>query len=153
MKYHQGYFKPRKPTKYKGDPTNVIYRSGLELRLMKFLDENDNILKWSSEEFFIPYRSPIDGRVHRYFPDFWVRKKAPNGVIEDVLIEVKPSSQCKPPSISKKNTPKGRVSRRYLNEVKTWGINSAKWEAAEAFCRKKDWKFVIMTEKDLTPHG
>ena len=69
------------------------------------------------------------------------------------MIEVKPASQCKPPSISKKNTPKGRVSRRYLSEVKAWGINSAKWEAAEAFCRTKDWKFVIMTEKDLTPHG
>jgi len=120
---------------------------------MKFLDENSNILKWNSEEVIIPYRSPIDGRVHRYFPDFWVRKRNQTGVIEDVLIEVKPSQQCKPPKVANKLTPKGRTSRRYISEVKTWGINSAKWEAAEAFCKKKDWSFVIMTEKDLTPNG
>ncbi len=153
MKYYQGYYKPKSPQKYKGDPTNVIYRSGLEFRLMKFLDENDNIIKWASEEFFIPYRSPIDGKVHRYFPDFWVRKRGIKGIIEEVLIEVKPSSQCRPPNVNKKLTPKGRISKRYLTEVKNWGINSSKWEAAEQFCKKKGWRFIIMTEKDLTPNG
>ena len=120
----------------------------LELRLMNFLDENSQVIEWASEEFFIPYRSPIDGRVHRYFPDFWVKKKN-----ESICIEVKPSTQCKPPKIEKKLTPKGRISKRYLTEVKNWGINSAKWEAAEKYCNKKGWRFVIMTEKDLTPNG
>lgn len=142
MKYNQGYFKPKHPEKYKGDPTNIIYRSSLELRLMNFLDHNSQVIQWASEEFFIPYKSPIDGRVHRYFPDFFVKKKD-----ESVLIEVKPSTQCKPPKKQEK------LTKRYITEVKTWGINNAKWEAAQKYCAKKGWRFVIMTEKDLTPNG
>lgn len=144
---YKGYFKPRNPSKYKGDPTNIIYRSGLELRLMKFLDEQDNIVKWGSEELAIPYKSPIDGRYHRYFPDFYVKKKITDGTIREQLIEVKPSDQCKPPR--KQN----KVTRRYLTEVKNWGINSAKWKAAEEYCKDRRWTFIIITEKDLTPHG
>lgn len=144
---YKGYFKPRNPNKYKGDPTNIIYRSGLELRLMKFLDEQDNIVKWGSEELAIPYKSPIDGRYHRYFPDFYVKKKITDGTIREQLIEVKPSEQCKPPR--KQN----KVTRRYLTEVKNWGINSAKWKAAEEYCKDRRWTFIIITEKDLTPHG
>ena len=144
---YKGYFKPRNPNKYKGDPTNIIYRSGLELRLMKFLDEQDNIVKWGSEELAIPYKSPIDGRYHRYFPDFYVKKKITDGTIREQLIEVKPSDQCKPPR--KQN----KVTKRYLTEVKNWGINSAKWKAAEEYCKDRRWTFIIITEKDLTPHG
>ena len=144
---YKGYFKPRNPSKYKGDPTNIIYRSGLELRLMKFLDEQDNIIKWGSEELAIPYKSPIDGRYHRYFPDFYVKKKITDGTIREQLIEVKPSDQCKPPR--KQN----KVTKRYLTEVKNWGINSAKWKAAEEYCKDRRWTFIIITEKDLTPHG
>jgi len=151
MKYHQGRFKPYNPDKYKGDPTNIIYRSGLEFRLMKFLDSNDNIVKWASEEFFIPYRSPIDGKMHRYFPDFWVKKKTTEGRVNEALIEVKPFSQTKPPTGKNKMTAKGKISRTYLTEVKNWGINSSKWEAAKLFCKKKGWDFIIMTEKDLRP--
>lgn len=116
---------------------------------MRFLDDNQNVIKWASEEFFIPYTSPIDGKRHRYFPDFWVKKKNRQGLVEELVIEVKPSSQCKPPNIENKNTPKGRISKRYITEVKNWGINSSKWEAAEKFCKRKGWRFVIMTEKDL----
>ena len=144
---YKGYFKPRNPSKYKGDPTNIIHRSGLELRLMKFLDEQDNIVKWGSEELAIPYKSPIDGRYHRYFPDFYVKKKITDGTIREQLIEVKPSDQCKPPR--KQN----KVTKRYLTEVKNWGINSAKWKAAEEYCKDRRWTFIIITEKDLTPHG
>ena len=151
MKYHQGRFKPYNPNKYKGDPTNIIYRSGLEFRLMKFLDSNDNIIKWASEEFFIPYKSPIDGKMHRYFPDFWIKKKTVEGNINEALIEVKPYSQTKPPTGKNKMTAKGKLSRTYITEVKNWGINSSKWEAATSFCKKKNWDFIIMTEKDLTP--
>jgi len=144
---YKGYFKPRNPSKYKGDPTNIIYRSGLELRLMKFLDEQDNIIKWGSEELAIPYKSPIDGRYHRYFPDFYVKKKTVDGSIREQLIEVKPSEQCRPPRKQSK------ITKRYITEVKNWGINSAKWEAANEYCKDRRWTFIIITEKDLTPHG
>src|SRR5210317_1245582 len=86
----KGYFKPRNPSKYNGDPTNIIYRSSWEKRCMIYFDKNTNVIKWSSEEMFVPYKSPIDGRYHRYFPDFIIKIKNKLGLIETVMIEVKP---------------------------------------------------------------
>lgn len=143
---YKGKYIPKNPSKYKGDPTNIIYRSSWELKLMMYLDDHSGVLQWASEEFFVPYRSPIDGKMHRYFPDFWMKRE--NGKI--VVIEVKPAAQCKKPDIKKKNaTPSGRLSRRYLNEVKNYGINQAKWEAAVEFCKDREWEFKVMTEKEL----
>ena len=140
---YQGYFKPQNPQKYKGDPSNIIYRSGWELKLMSYLDKHQDVIQWQSEEFFIPYRSPVDGRVHRYFPDFLVKKKNPNGIIETVLIEVKPEAQTKPP------VKQSKVTKKYINEVFTWGVNEAKWEAADKYCKDRGWTFQIFTEKHL----
>lgn len=126
-----------------GDPTDIIYRSGWELRLMRFLDEHIKVLEWGSEELIIPYRSPIDGKVHRYFTDFVVRQINSNGIKETIVIEVKPKSQTMPPE------KKTRITKGYINEVKTWGVNQAKWQAAEDFCKDKGWKFQIMTEEHL----
>lgn len=142
MKY-KGFYRPRHPEKYNGDPNNIIYRSSWELKLMMHLDNHPDVIKWSSEEFSIPYRSPIDGKLHRYFPDFYVKKRNPQGIVESIVIEVKPSIQSKPPTPSKK------ITRKYLNEVKTYGINSAKWKAAKEFCDLRKWKFIVMTEKEL----
>lgn len=142
-KYVQGYFKPQNPRKYKGDPTNIVYRSGWELRVMSHFDQHPNVIWWKSEETIIPYRSPIDGKVHRYFPDFLIHTKNKFGINETVLIEVKPLAQTKEPK--KQST----VTKRYLREVYTWGVNSSKWQAAEEFCKDRGWKFVIMTEKDI----
>ena len=75
MKTYKGYFNAKYPQKYKGDVQKIIYRSSYELKLMTYLDRNPNVIQWASEEFFVPYKSPIDGKVHRYFPDFWVKKK------------------------------------------------------------------------------
>lgn len=143
---YKGKYRPKHPNKYNGDPTNIIYRSSWELKLMVYLDEHNDIVQWSSEEFCVPYRSPIDGRMHRYFPDFWIKRRTGGCV----LIEVKPHKQTRPPDIKNKNKTKtGRISRRYLNEVKTWGINEAKWKAANEYCKDRGWKFKIMTEKEL----
>lgn len=140
---HKGYFKPRNPAKYRGDPTNVIYRSGWELKLMMWLDSHKDVLEWGSEEFFIPYRSPVDGRVHRYFPDFFVKRKNTEGKIETLIIEVKPFAQTQEPR--KQDKP----NRRYINEVVTWGINSSKWKAAQEYCLDRGWQFKLITEKEL----
>ena len=142
-KYTQGYFKPRNPGKYRGDPTNIIYRSSWELRLMSHFDEHQDVVWWNSEESAIPYRSPVDGRVHRYFPDFIVHLKQKNGSFETVMIEVKPLAQTVEPK--KQST----VSKKYLKEVFTWGVNSAKWSAAETYCKDRGWRFQILTEKDI----
>lgn len=114
---------------------------------MMHLDEHPDVLVWSSEEVVVPYTSPIDGKRHRYFVDFFVKKKNRTGVVESVLIEVKPLAQTRPPEvkISKGQKP----TRRYINEVMTWGVNEAKWKAATEYCKDKGWKFIIMTEKEL----
>ena len=57
---------------------------------MSSLDRNDNVLEWSSEEYIIPYESPLDGKVHRYYPDFWVKvRQGPQ--TREFIIELKPS--------------------------------------------------------------
>jgi hypothetical protein len=140
---YKGYFKPKHPKKYKGDPTNIIYRSSWEAKFMKYLDEHPDVLEWSSEEVIIPYLSPIDGRYHRYFPDFLVKRRDINGVVETILIEIKPMKQTVPPKRQK------RLTKKYIMEVQTWGINSSKWEAAESYCRKRGWKFLKLTENEL----
>lgn len=146
MKYKQGFFRPDHPEKYKGDPTNIVYRSYWEFRVMNMLDASKNVIEWSSEGVIVPYKSPIDNKTHRYFTDFYVKKKNySDGKIESVVLEVKPKAQTKPPKVQTN----GRHNKRYLNEVRTWGVNSAKWEAAEAYCEKRGWKFLIITEDNL----
>jgi hypothetical protein len=140
---YKGKFKPKFPRKYKGDPTNIIYRSLWERHCMVYFDQNPNILKWCSEEVIIPYKSPIDGRWHRYFPDFLIQVKTKEGNIDTILIEVKPFKETKEP------TKRKRITKNYLYEVQTFGINSAKWKAAEEFCADRKWQFMILTEKEL----
>lgn len=139
MKFYQGKFKPKFPQKYKGDPTKITYRSSWELSCMSYFDKNPDIIWWASEELIVPYVSPIDGRKHRYFPDFII--KTAKG--KTVMIEVKPASQSKAP-VKKK-----RVTKKYLNEVKTWGVNQAKWNAAVKYCNKQGWEFQVITEEHL----
>jgi len=110
---------------------------------MMWLDQHRDVIEWGSEEFFIPYRSPIDGRVHRYFPDFYVKRRGADGKVETLIIEVKPAAQTKEPKKQSK------VTKKYLNEVMTWGINSSKWKAAEDYCEDRGWKFKIFTEREL----
>jgi hypothetical protein len=140
---YKGLFRPKNPQKYRGDPSNIIYRSNWELKLMMYLDSHPQVLQWASEELVIPYRSPIDGKIHRYFPDFFVKKQNIDGKVESVIIEVKPSVQAKPPKVQAKPT------KKYIREVATYGINQAKWKAAKEFCEDRNWKFVVMTEKEL----
>jgi len=147
---YKGRFRPVNPQKYRGDPSSIVYRSLWEFKFFKFIDLHPDVIWWQSEEVAIPYLSPIDGKMHRYFPDVILHKKMGPEKFETIMIEIKPEGQTRPPDISKKNkTPTGRISRRYLNEVKTFGINDAKWKAARIYCAAKGWKFEIMTEKHL----
>lgn len=140
---YKGLFHPKNPSKYKGDTSNIVWRSTWELKFMNYLDGNKDVIQWSSEEFCIPYKSLIDGRMHRYFPDFWIKRNNHAGVAETLVVEIKPKSQTVPP------TPKNKASKSYINEVVAWGTNSSKWKAAEEFCSNKNWKFAVLTEKDL----
>ena len=146
---YKGKFKPKNPNKYKGNPTNIIYRSLLERRFMVYLDNNPSVLKWNSEEIIIPYVSPLDNRVHRYFPDFYMEYKNTNGVMVRTLIEIKPSVQTKPPNPKRKLTKTGRKSKRYLREVNTYIVNDAKWKQAIKYCDERGWDWRIITEKQI----
>ena len=140
---YKGKFKPNNRKKYKGDPREIIYRSLWELKFMRYCDSNKNILKWSSEEIIIPYRCPTDNKIHRYFPDFYIKYKDVKGNLREKVVEIKPAKQVKEPKIQKRRT------KKYVTEVMTYAKNRAKWEAAEDFCKDRKWKFQIMTEKEL----
>jgi hypothetical protein len=140
--YKQGNFHPKFPHKYKGNIQNIIYRSGWEKRFMEWCDENSTIVEWSSEEVIIPYRSPMDGRIHRYFPDFVIKARKPDGTLKEMLIEIKPHAQTVAPSSSRK-------TKKFLQEVVTYGINQAKWDAAKNYCADKGWEFAVITEKQF----
>jgi hypothetical protein len=140
---YKGVFKPKNISKYRGDYSNIVYRSRWELLFMSYLDKHPDVISWSSEEIVIPYRSPIDGKVHRYFPDFWIKKVTREGKVAVDLVEIKPYAQTQEPKKQK------RLTKSYLYEVKTWGVNSAKWKAADEYCKDRGWKFLILTEKEL----
>lgn len=137
---YSGRFVPTNHQKYLGNPTNIWYRSLWERRVMVHLDTNSSVLEWSSEEIVIPYLSPVDSRYHRYFPDFFVRTTT--GAI---ILEVKPRAQSIMPEMKGNK----RVTKRYLQEVMTYGINQAKWKAAIEYCDDRGWKFKVITEREL----
>ena len=140
---YKGKYYPSYPRKYKGDPTNIIYRSLWERKFMVYCDKNDSILEWASEEIAIPYRSPIDNRVHRYFPDFYMKVKERGGKVKRYVIEVKPAKQTKPPVKPKRQT------KGYIREAYEYAKNQAKWKMAREFCADRQWEFKVVTEKEL----
>ena len=82
-------YRPINKSKYKGDPTNIIFRSSWEKIVFKYCDLSPAVLQWSSEEFFVPYRSPFDKRIHRYFPDVWLKYRNKDGIITQSVLEIK----------------------------------------------------------------
>ena len=140
---YKGKYKPSYPQKYKGDPTNIIYRSLWERKFMKYCDTNVNILEWGSEEIALGYISPLDNRPHRYFPDFYIKVKESTGQIKKYLIEIKPKRQTTPPPKPKRQT------KQYLYEAYEYAKNQAKWKAAEEWCADRGYEFKVLTENEL----
>ena len=141
---YKSIYHPAFPKKYRGNPNNIICRSNWERKFCNYCDMNKNILEWCSEEFFIPYRSPLDNRIHRYFPDFFIKVQESNGRTKGYVVEVKPKRQTMPPTKSSK-----KRQKTYINEVKTYTINEAKWKAAKEFCADRSLEFRIITEEEL----
>ena len=127
---YSGQYKPSNPRKYRGNPTRIIYRSMWERKFMVFCDHNDNIIEWGSEEIIVPYLCPTDGKVHRYYPDFYIKVRSRDG------------------SIGPNDKPK-RKTAAWKREVLTFIKNQAKWEAAKDFCEDRQMKFLILTEDHL----
>lgn len=110
---------------------------------MKWCDSNASILEWGSETIVIPYISPVDRKVHRYFVDFYIKVRDKSRNVQKYLIEIKPERFTKPPAIPKRKT------KQFIDEVFQYGVNQAKWKAAFEFCEDRNIKFIILTEKDL----
>jgi hypothetical protein len=114
---------------------------------MVFCDTNDNVIEWSSEEIIVPYRSPFDQKIHRYFVDFWIKVKNKEGTLDTLLVEIKPKKKTIKPEM-----PVGvgaKVSKGKMTEIRDWMVNNAKWKAAQEFCSDRKWKFQILTEDDI----
>lgn len=141
--YKQGIFNPKNPKKYKGT-TPIIYRSGLELLSMRYFDNSPNVLSWGSESVVIPYQSPLDGKVHRYFIDMVAEIKMKDGSTKKVLVEVKPEKQTCPPTITTRKSQKTIIYEKYQ-----YAVNTAKWQAAKQYANKKGYLFFILNEKHL----
>ena len=138
-KSYKGLYRPTNPKKYVGNTKQIVYRSLLERRFMRYCDLNEDILYWASEELPVRYYSPLDKKYHRYFPDFVV-KTANN---DKYMIEIKPSRQAVKPKPPKKKT------KSYMRESFEYIKNQAKWQAAKLYCEDKGMQFKIITEKDL----
>ncbi len=140
-KFKQGMFKPKNPSKYIGKETPV-YRSGWELKFFRFCDDSPNVVEWASEAVIIPYLSPVDKKVHRYYTDGIIAIKEVTG-IKRYIVEIKPSAQTKPPI-------KGRKKQStMIYETVRYVQNQAKWDAARKWCTKHNYEFLILTEEEL----
>ena len=139
---YTGIYRVENPSKYSGDITDVIYRSSYELKFMRWCDTNNSVIEWGSETAIIPYKSPVDNKMHRYFVDFYVKINSKDGIVK-YLVEIKPEKFTKPPDKNQRKT------KKFIQEVFQYGVNQSKWEAAKNFCSKKGMKFIILTEKEL----
>ena len=140
---YKGKYQPTNPQKYRGDHSNIIYRSLWERKFMKYCDLNENILEWGSEEIALPYRSPIDNKIHRYFPDFYIKVRESSGEIKKCIIEIKPKKQTVEP------IPQKRKTKGYIYEVVEYAKNQAKWKVAKEWCADRGYEFKILTEDHL----
>ena len=136
-------YTPIYPSKYQGNAKYIICRSSWERKFCQWCDMNNSIISWASEEFSIPYVSPKDNRVHKYYPDYLIKVKEKDDRIKTYVVEVKPYKQTRPPK-----TPK-RKTKSYLTECVTYAVNQAKWKAAKEFCEDHRIEFKVVTEKEL----
>lgn len=141
--FHKRRYVPVNPLKYSGDPTNIIMRSSWETKFAAWCDHNPSVIKWKSEETIIPYRCPLDNKIHRYFVDFQIQVKNKDGILKTYIVEIKPDRQTKPP------VNPGRNTKRYLTEAATYMKNQAKWEAAKNWAKDRGYEFLILTEHHL----
>jgi hypothetical protein len=75
-------------------------------------------------------------------------RRLPNGRSETIMAEIKPMKESPYHSGSPART-RGKSEKRRIQEALVWGKNKCKWEAAEAFCKAKGWRFVVLTEHEL----
>jgi len=138
-----GKYKVKNKEKYVGNLQECEHRSGWELIYMKYLDNNPFVLEWGSETIRIPYYNPVEKKTRKYLVDFYVKVRDKHSKVQKYIIEIKPSNQCFPPKEPVRKT------KGYREAVMAYMVNQAKWRAAYLYAEKRDWKFVVITEKEL----
>jgi hypothetical protein len=146
-KFIQGIYTPINKEKYMG-ASNPIFRSALERDFFLFFDKNSNVTAWASEGIVVPYYFSVDSKVHKYYVDLIAAIKDSNGNIQKYLIELKPHCQTLPPKQSSR-----KKSSTVLYENLMYEKNQCKWKAASDYAAKKGMKFVVLTEKYLSPQS
>lgn len=141
----KGRFKPKNPEKYRGDPTNIIYRSSWERDVMSFMDSRSDVVYWMSEERCFPYKDFTTKKVRRYFPDIICGIKREYG-IETRVIEIKPKKYTQPPKLPKS----GRKTKSYNYHLTEYIRNECKWKSMRDICEDRGWNFQIITEDDVS---
>ncbi len=136
-KFKQGIYIPQNKQKYIHSSSKMnekfeypFYRSSWELNFFKFCDECEKITKWTSEPFAIEYFNILKNKICNYYPDALIEY---NGEI--YLIEIKPKSQI--PGQSKKISQYDKLCQI---------VNNEKWKSADKFCKKNNYKFVILSD-------
>lgn len=136
-RFIQGFFKPRNPKKYVGRG-DIIYRSGLELKFMKFCDDNPNVLSWASEPMAIPYFDTVSAKWRKYYVDNFVEIREGTQT-KKYLIEIKDKKETQKP-VQKK----GKRKTTVLYENATYQTNRCKWSFADKFCKEHGMEFLLL---------
>lgn len=144
----KGKYTPKYPEKYMGDVNKITFRSSWELRFMEFCDNNVNIVKWASEEIVVPYIKPTDGKVHRYYPDFYIEYWTGDNQYKRELIEIKPYKESGIAAAKAKHK-NGRRKKTSTYDQIMAVINESKWKAANELCKKHGIHFRVLTERSL----
>lgn len=145
-RYTQGYFTPLFPEKYIGDVHKIIYRSSYEHIFYMTLDLDPSVKRWAAESMKIEYISPVDKRIHRYFPDAYIEKVVKGEQVK-IIAEIKPLAFLTPPEKKQGGTLKQRA--RYLENLKKYVIIQAKKRATEKYALKMGYKYLFITETYL----
>jgi hypothetical protein len=161
-KYHGGNYVPKNRDKVIKLNTQggVYYRSSWEKKIMYWLDNKKEIIKWGAECLRIPYQMTHfdngDMRVkeHSYYPDFYYEMRNKDGVLKQVVVEVKPMKEYKMVQLLKEG--KLEVPEKGIKKLKSFEYdlkmaykNKNKWETMIRWCDKKGYDFIIITEEHL----
>jgi len=143
MQRKQYPYTPKFMNKYIGNyPLKM--RSSWELSFAKWLDYNENVVRWSNEKHAIRYYDPMQGKQRRYFPDFYAAIRNKEGKVVEYIIEIKPKKETKPP---RKTSAQSKKTKMY--QEATYITNSAKFEAAQNYCKKMGYCWKIISEQEL----
>jgi hypothetical protein len=165
-KYNQGNYIPKNKEKVikLNNQGGIFYRSSWEKKIMTWLDHKVEIIKWGAECLKIPYQMTHfengDMRVkeHSYYPDFYYEMRNSDGVLKQVVVEVKPQKEYEMVlklTEGKLSVPNDGLKKlkSFEYDLKTAQRNRQKWETMVKWCDKKGYDFIIITENHLKKFG